>query len=92
MPLKLIGNRVLLKAIEKTQVSAGGIILGDDVGDKPQEATVVAVGPGEKDYTMTVKVGDQIMHGKYAGTTIEISDQTFLIMPESDILIVLGDE
>ena len=91
MALQLIGDRVLLRPRAKTEVTAGGIILGENVGDKPQEAQVIAVGPGSKDYTMTVKVGDQIMHGKYAGTEIEIGDETLLIMPESDVLVVLGD-
>jgi chaperonin GroES len=91
MGLKLIGNRVLLRPRAKDTVSAGGIILGES-GDKPQEAEVIACGPGETDYTMTVKVGDQIMHGKYAGTEIEINKETLLIMPESDILVVLGDD
>ena len=91
MSLQVIGDRVLLKAIEKDKMSEGGIFLGDS-GDKPQEAIVIAVGPGTKDYTMTVKIGDNIMHGKYAGTEIEINKQTYIIMPESDILIVLGDD
>jgi len=91
MDLKLIGNRVLLEPKEKATMSAGGIHLGIS-GDKPQEATVVAHGPGDKDYTMTVKTGDRILHGKYAGTEIDIEEKTYLIMPESDILIVLGED
>ena len=91
MELKVIGNRVLLEPQEKATISEGGLYLGE-TGEKPQIATVVACGPGESDYIMTVTAGDKIMHGKYAGTEIEIDEKTYLIMPESDILVVLGAE
>lgn len=91
MNLKLIGNRVLLKPMEKPTLSEGGLYLGDS-GEKPQIAKVIAVGPGKKNIKLITKVGDSIMHGKYAGTEIEIDKITYLIMDESDILIILGDE
>ena len=92
METQVIGSRVLLKPKEKATISEGGIYIPDSAGDKPQEATVIAVGPGTNDYHMTVKVGDKILHGKYAGTEIELNNEKFLIMDESDILLILGDE
>ena len=91
MDVKVIGTKVLLKPKEKEEISSGGIILGDSA-EKPQEATVISCGPGDKDYTMTVKPGDKILHGKYSGTEIEIKNETYLIMDEKDILIILGDK
>ncbi len=89
--LILIGNRVLVEPVAKETVSAGGIYIPDDAQEKPQMARVVAAGPGSSDYKMTVAPGDNIMHGKYAGTEIELAKKKYLIMDESDILIVLGD-
>jgi len=89
MNVKLIGTKVLLEPKEKDTVSEGGIILGDSA-EKPQEATVVACGPGDEEHVMTVTVGDKILHGKYSGTEIDVEDKTYLIMEEKDILIILG--
>jgi len=90
--IKVIGNRVLLEPISKEEKTKGGIYIPDQAQEKPQLAKVIAVGPGTKDKPMTVKIGDQIMHGKYAGTEIELTNTTYLILEEEDILLILGDE
>jgi chaperonin GroES len=73
-------------AEEKT---AGGIIIPDPAKEKPQRGTVVAAGPGKKDEPMTVKSGDTILYGKYAGTEVSFEGEDYLIMRESDILAVI---
>jgi len=73
-------------AEEKT---AGGIIIPDTAKEKPLKGTVVAVGSGKKDEPMTVKVGDQVLYSKYAGTEITIDGKEYLIVRESDILAII---
>ena len=73
-------------AEEKT---AGGIIIPDTAKEKPQRGIIVAAGTGKKDEPMTVKVGDNVLYGKYAGTEITIEGQDLLIMRESDILAIV---
>jgi chaperonin GroES len=73
-------------AEEKT---AGGIIIPDTAKEKPQRGTVIAAGPGKKDEPMTVKSGDTILYGKYAGTEVNFEGEDYLIMRESDILAVI---
>jgi chaperonin GroES len=73
-------------AEEKT---AGGIIIPDTAKEKPQRGVIVAAGPGKKDEPVTVKVGDTVLYGKYAGTEIQIEGQDLLIMRESDILAIV---
>jgi len=80
-------DRVIVQpAQEKT---AGGIIIPDTAKEKPQRGTVVAAGPGKKDEPMSVKTGDSILYGKYAGTEISIEGKDYLIMRESDILAIV---
>ncbi|MBP9214858.1 MAG: co-chaperone GroES, partial [Chitinophagaceae bacterium] len=69
--------------------SAGGIIIPDTAKEKPQRGVVVAAGNGKKDEPVTVKVGDSVLYGKYAGTEITIEGQDLLIMRESDILAIV---
>jgi chaperonin GroES len=71
---------------EKT---AGGIIIPDTAKEKPLKGEVVAVGQGTKDEEMVVKEGDKVLYGKYAGTEIEIDDEEYLIMRQSDILAII---
>jgi chaperonin GroES len=73
-------------AEEKT---AGGIIIPDTAKEKPQRGIIVAAGPGKKDEPVTVKVGETVLYGKYAGTEIQIEGQDLLIMRESDILAIV---
>jgi chaperonin GroES len=82
-------DRVIVKAAPAEEKSAGGIIIPDTAKEKPQRGTVVAAGPGKKDEPVTVKTGDNVLYGKYAGTEISIEGVEYLIMRESDILAVV---
>ncbi|MDI9573333.1 MAG: co-chaperone GroES [Bacteroidota bacterium] len=87
--LKPLADRVLVEPAEAEQKTAGGIIIPDTAKEKPQKGTVIAVGNGKKDEPLTVKVGDVVLYGKYAGTEINIDGKDYLIMRESDILAIL---
>ena len=87
--IKPLADRVLVEAAAAEDKTAGGIIIPDTAKEKPQKGTVVAVGPGKKDEPMTVKVGDNVLYGKYAGTEITIDGTNYLIMRESDIVAVI---
>ena len=87
--IKPLADRVLVEAAAAEDKTAGGIIIPDTAEEKPQKGTVVAVGPGKKDEPMTVKVGDSVLYGKYAGTEITIDGDNYLIMRESDIVAVI---
>ncbi len=82
-------DRVIVKADAAETKSAGGIIIPDTAKEKPQRGTVIAAGPGKKDEPVTVKVGNAVLYGKYAGTEITIDGQDLLIMRESDILAIV---
>ena len=82
---KPLADRVLVEPAPAEQKTASGIIIPDTAKEKPLRGTVVAAGSGKKDEPMSVKVGDSIYNGKYAGTQIKIDGNTFLIMRESDI-------
>jgi len=82
-------DRVIVRAAEAETKTAGGIIIPDTAKEKPQRGTVVAVGTGKKDEPMTVKAGDTVLYGKYAGTEITVGTEDLLIMRESDILAVI---
>lgn len=81
-------DRVIVKPAQKEEKTAGGIIIPDTAKEKPQHGTVVAVGPGKKDEPVTVKKGDSVLYGKYAGTEIQVDGEDLLIMRESDILAI----
>ncbi|HOX23125.1 MAG TPA: co-chaperone GroES [Elusimicrobiales bacterium] len=94
MKLQPLGDRVLVKPVEKEEVRKGGIIIPDTAKEKPQEGEIIAAGPGKvgedgKRMTMDVKAGDRILYGKYSGTEIKIEDKEYLIMHQDDILGVL---
>jgi len=82
-------DRVIVKPAPAEEKTAGGIIIPDTAKEKPQRGTVVAAGPGKKDEPMTVKSGDTILYGKYAGTEVSFEGEDYLIMRESDILAVI---
>ncbi len=82
-------DRVLVKPAAAEEKTAGGIIIPDTAKEKPQRGTVVAAGPGKKDEPVTVKSGDTILYGKYAGTEISLEGVDYLIMRESDILAIV---
>jgi chaperonin GroES len=87
--IKPLADRVVIEPSQAEEKTAGGIIIPDTAKEKPQKGTVVAIGPGKKDEPLTVKVGDLVLYGKYAGTEITIDDNNFLIMRESDIVAVI---
>ena len=82
-------DRVIVKAAAAEEKTAGGIIIPDTAKEKPQRGTVIAAGPGKKDEPVTVKAGDTVLYGKYAGTEIQIEGEDYLIMRESDILAIV---
>lgn len=87
--VKPLADRVLVEAAAAEEKTASGIIIPDTAKEKPQRGKVVAVGNGKKEEPMTVKVGDEILYGKYAGTEIAIDGKEYLIMRESDIFAIL---
>ena len=87
--MKPLGDRVLVEHVEEKEVKKGGIIIPDTAKEKPQRGVVLAAGTGKKDEPVTVKVGDNVLYGKYAGTEIQIEGQDLLIMRESDILAIV---
>ncbi len=82
-------DRVIVKPAPAEEKTAGGIIIPDTAKEKPQRGTIVAAGPGKKDEPMTVKSGDTVLYGKYAGTEISINGEDLLIMRESDLLAIV---
>jgi len=82
-------DRVLIQPAVAETKSAGGIIIPDTAKEKPQRGTVVAVGTGKKDEPMTVKAGDTVLYGKYAGQELEFEGKQYLIMRENDIVAIL---
>jgi len=89
--LKPLADRVVVKPIEREEVTKGGIVLPDTAKEKPQEGEVMAVGPGRlsedgKRMAIDVKVGDRVIYAKYGGTEIKIDDEELVILRESDIL------
>ena len=95
MKVKPLHDRVLVKRLEADEQVRGGIIIPDSAKEKPQEAEVVAVGPGKlqddgKRSPIDVKKGDRILIGKYSGTDIKFDDEDLIILREDEILAVLG--
>ena len=86
---KPLADRVLVEPVAAEQKTASGIIIPDTAQEKPQKGTVVAVGNGKVDEPLTVKVGETVLYGKYAGTELKFEGQDDLIMRESDILAIL---
>jgi chaperonin GroES len=82
-------DRVIIKPLPSAEKTAGGIIIPDTAKEKPQRGIVVAAGPGKKDEPVTVKKGDEVLYGKYAGTELRFEGDDLLIMRESDILAIL---
>jgi chaperonin GroES len=89
LDIKPLADRVLVEPAPAEEKTASGIIIPDTAKEKPQRGKIVAVGTGKKDEPMTVKVGDQVLYGKYAGTEITVEGKEYLIMRESDIFAVV---
>ncbi len=94
MNIKPLGDRVLVQAREQEEQIKGGIYIPDSAKEKPQEAVVIAVGPGKLDddgkrIAMDVKVGDVVLTSKYGGTEIKVDDKEYKILNASDILAIV---
>ena len=87
--IKPLGERVVIEPAPAEEKTATGIIIPDTAKEKPQKGTVVAVPDKSDDNTVVVKVGDEVLYGKYAGTEITLDDKDYLIMNQSDILAVI---
>ena len=87
--IKPLADRVIVESAEAEEKTAGGIIIPDTAKEKPQRGKIVAVGNGKPDEPMTVKEGDMVLYGKYAGTELKYEGEDYLIMRESDILAII---
>ena len=93
MKLTTLGDKVVLKAIKEEEKTKSGIILTGEAKEKPQQAEVIAVGPGGivdgEEVKMQVKVGDTVIYSKYSGTEVTLEDEDFIIVSQSDILAIV---
>lgn len=87
--IKPLADRVLVQPAPAEEKTSGGIIIPDTAKEKPQKGTVIAIGEGTKDNPVTLKVGDNVLYGKYAGTELSFDGEDYLIMRESDIYAVI---
>ena len=87
--IKPLEDRIVVQTAEAEQTTASGLVIPDTAKEKPLEGKVIAVGPGTSDVKMEVKVGDQVLYGKYAGTEITIDGKDLLIMKQGDILAII---
>jgi len=94
MKIKPLFDRVLIKQVEAEETTKSGIVLPGNAQEKPQEAEVLAVGPGGvvdgKEVKMQVKVGDRVIYSKYSGTEVKLNGEECIIVKQSDILAVVG--
>ena len=95
MKLVPLGDRVVLKHLVAEETTKSGIILPGSAKEKPQEAEVIAVGPGGvidgKEVVMQVKAGQKVIYSKYAGTDVKLDDEEYVVVKQSDILAVVED-
>lgn len=87
--VKPLSNRVLVEPVAAETQTASGLFIPDTAKEKPSKGVVVAVGNGSKDYEMTVKVGDTVLYGKYAGTELKFEGKDYLIMKEDEIFAII---
>ena len=92
--LKPLGDRLVVKPIEQEETTASGLVLPETAKEKPQQGSVIAIGPGRRDedgkrIEMDVAVDDTVLYAKYAGTEIKIEGEKLLILKESDVLAIL---
>ncbi len=93
MKLVPLGDKVVVKQLEAIETTKSGLVLTGDAKEKPQEAEVLAVGPGGivdgKEVKMEVKVGQKVIYSKYAGTTVKLEGEEFIIVKQNDILAIV---
>ncbi|MGB8453969.1 MAG: co-chaperone GroES [Anaerocolumna sp.] len=95
MKLVPLGDKVVLKQLVAEETTKSGIVLPGQAKEKPQQAEVIAVGPGGvvdgKEVTMLVKAGDKVIYSKYAGTEVKLGDEEFIVVKQNDIVAVVED-
>lgn len=93
MKLRPLGDKVVLKQLEAEETTKSGIILAGQAKEKPQQAEIIAVGPGGvidgKEVVMQVKVGEKVIYSKYAGTEVKLDGQEYIIVKQNDIVAVV---
>ncbi len=95
MKLVPLGDRVVLKQLDAEETTKSGIVLPGQAQEKPQQAEVIAVGPGGmvdgKEVKMEVKVGDKVIYSKYSGTDVKLEDQEYVVVRQSDVVAIVED-
>lgn len=95
MKLVPLGDKVVLKHFEAEETTKSGIILTGQAKEKPQQAEVIAVGPGGvidgKEVTMQVKVGDKVIYSKYAGNEVKLGEEEYVVVKQNDIVAIVED-
>ena len=95
MKLSPLGDKVVLNQLEAEETTASGIVLPGNAQEKPQQAEVIAVGPGGvvdgKEVKMQVSVGDKVIYSKYAGTEVKLGDEEFIVVRQNDIVAIVED-
>lgn len=95
MKLVPLGDKVVLKQLVAEETTKSGIVIPGQAKEKPQQAEVVAVGPGGvvdgKEVTMQVRVGDKVIYSKYAGTEVKLEDEEFIVVKQNDIVAIVED-
>lgn len=95
MTLKPLGDKVVLKQLEAEETTKSGIVLPGQSKEKPQQAEVIAVGPGGvvdgKEVTMQVKVGDKVIYSKYAGTEVKLGNDEYIVVKQNDIVAIVEE-
>ena len=93
MKLVPLGDKIVLKQLEAEETTKSGIVLPGQAQEKPQQAEVIAVGPGGmvdgKEVTMLVSEGDKVIYSKYAGTTVELDGEEYIIVRQNDVLAIV---
>lgn len=89
MGIRPLGDRVVIKRVETEEITKGGIVLAGTAKEKPQEAIVIAVGPGTSEVKMEVKVDDKVIFSKYSGTEVKVDGQEYIVLKQDEILAVL---
>ncbi|MDI9242796.1 co-chaperone GroES [Fusibacillus kribbianus] len=89
MKLVPLGDRVVLKQVEAEETTKSGIVLPGAAKEKPQQAEVVAVGPGTEEVKMEVAVGDAVIYSKYAGTEVKLDGEEYIVVKQNDILAIV---
>lgn len=95
MKLVPLGDKVVLRQLEAEETTKSGIVLPGQAQEKPQQAEVIAVGPGGvvegKEVEMQVKVGDKVIYSKYAGTSVKLENEEFVVVKQSDIVAIVEE-